>query len=222
MSDGFAEMIPRALEFFDRLKADNTRDFYEKHKDFYRDEIRKPAGLMADLFAEDLARHTARPHGSKVFRIHRDVRFSRDKTPYNTHLHLLWSRPGDAVAPAWFFGAAPDYLTFGMGVMGLEKDALTRFREMVDRRGDTLADAMAGAETRAAVTLSDWGPPPLKRVPKPYAPDHPHAGLLKRKAFAIHAPLPEGWQDAGLLPSLNALVPPMLPIWRILDETFAG
>jgi hypothetical protein len=76
--------------------------------------------------------------------------------------------PGDAVAPAWFFGAAPDYLTFGMGVMGLEKDTLTRFRQMVDEAATTLTDALAGAGTRAGVTLSDWGPEPLKRVPKPF------------------------------------------------------
>jgi uncharacterized protein (DUF2461 family) len=54
---------------------------------------------MSDLFAEDLARLTGKPHVPKVFRIHRDVRFSKDKTPYNTHLHLMWSRPGDAVPP---------------------------------------------------------------------------------------------------------------------------
>jgi uncharacterized protein (TIGR02453 family) len=222
MSDGFAEMIPRAVDFFRRLGADNTKAFYEAHKEFYTAEIRKPAELMADLFAEDLARHTGKPHGPKVFRIHRDVRFSKDKTPYNTHLHLMWSRPGDALAPAWFFGASPDYLTFGMGVMGLEKDTLTRFRQMVDKKGDDLTDAMATAEAKANVTLSDWGPEPLKRVPKPYDADHPHAELLKRKAFAVHAPLPEDWQARGLIPSLNALVPAMLPIWRMLDRTFPG
>jgi uncharacterized protein (TIGR02453 family) len=89
--------------------------------------------------AEDIARATGKPHVPKVFRIHRDVRFSKDKTPYNTHLHMMWSRGAEATrAPAWFFGAAPDYLTFGMGVMGLEKDTLTRFREMVDKTGDDL------------------------------------------------------------------------------------
>jgi hypothetical protein len=59
-------------------------------------------------------------------------------------------------------------------------------------------------------------------VPKPFDPDHPHAELLKRKAFAVHAPLPADWQTAGLIPSLNALVLPMLPIWRILDRWFPG
>jgi uncharacterized protein (TIGR02453 family) len=222
MSDGFAEMITGAIAFFERLKANNTKAFYEAHKVFYRDEIKKPAELMGDLFAEDLARLTGKPHGSKLFRIHRDVRFSKDKTPYNTHLHLLWSRPGDAVTPAWFFGASPDYLTFGMGVMGLEKEPLTRFRQMVDARGDELEDALSRARDAAGVALSDWGPAPLKRVPKPYDPDHPNADLLKRKSLTIQVPFPTDWKKAGLLPSLNALVPPALPIWRILDQSFPG
>jgi uncharacterized protein (TIGR02453 family) len=122
MSDGFAEMITGAIAFFERLKANNTKAFYEEHKVFYRDEIKKPAELMGDLFRRGPRAAHRRAPWSKLFRIHRDVRFSKDKTPYNTHLHLLWSRPGDAVTPAWFFGASPDYLTFGMGVMGLEKD----------------------------------------------------------------------------------------------------
>jgi uncharacterized protein (TIGR02453 family) len=147
MSDGFAEMITGAIAFFERLKANNTKAFYEEHKLFYRDEIKKPAELMADLFAEDLAKATGVPHGPKLFRIHRDVRFSKDKTPYNTHLHLLWSRPGEATTPAWFFGASPDYLTLGMGVIGLEKDNLTRFRQMIDTAGDDLTDAMGSARS---------------------------------------------------------------------------
>lgn len=221
MSDGFAEMIDRANGFFAKLATDNTKPFYEAHKDFYRDEIRKPAELLADFFAEDLAKATGKAHAPKVFRIHRDVRFSKDKTPYNAHLHLLWSQPGDALTPAWFFGSSPDYLTFGMGIIGLEKDNLARYRRLIVEEGDALSAEMARAEAEARVTLSDWGPPPLKRVPKPHDPDHPHADLLKRKAFAVHAPLPEDWREAGLLPSLNALVPPMLPIWKRLSAAFA-
>ncbi|MEJ6390106.1 DUF2461 domain-containing protein [Gymnodinialimonas ulvae] len=218
MSDGFAEMIQRANAFFTDLRADNTKDFYEAHKATYTSEIKKPAVLLAELFAEDLAKHTGRAHKPKVFRIHRDVRFSRDKTPYNTHLHMMWSQPGDAPAPAWFFGSAPDYLILGIGVMHLQKDSLTAYRNMIDRHGDDLTDAM---DTSGA-TLSDWGPDPLKRVPKPFDADHPHADLLKRKAFTLSRDVPDGWQDAGLLRSLNALIPPLLPAWSILNETFPG
>jgi uncharacterized protein (TIGR02453 family) len=222
MPDGFAAMIDRANGFFDRLRDDNTKAFYEAHKEFYVSEIRKPAELLADLFAEDLARATGKPHAPKVFRIHRDVRFSADKTPYNAHLHLMWSQPGAAAAPAWFFGTSPDYTVFGMGVMGLEKDSLAAYRKMVDARGAILTQAMAHAEAGIGARLSDWGPDPLKRVPSPYPEDHPQADLLKRKSFALSADLPSGWQAAGLLGTLAAMVPPLKPAWAILDETFAG
>ncbi|MEX3017496.1 DUF2461 domain-containing protein [Gymnodinialimonas hymeniacidonis] len=218
MSDGFAEMIIRANGFFTDLRANNTKEFYEAHKATYNAEIKKPAELLADLFAEDLAKHTGKAHKPKVFRIHRDVRFSKDKTPYNTHLHLLWSQPSQAPTASWFFGASPDYLLLGMGVMHLEKDSLTAYRNMVDRRGDDLTDAMEGS----GASLSDWGPDPLKRVPKPFDQDHPHADLLKRKAFALSTDLADGWQTSGLLKTLNAMLPPLLPTWKILNETFPG
>jgi uncharacterized protein (TIGR02453 family) len=222
MSDGFAEMIHRARAFFRDLADTNTREFYEARKEVYTAEIRKPAELLADLLAEDLARATGRPHAPKVFRIQRDVRFSKDKTPYNTHLHLLWSRPGPATAPAWFFGAAPAYVTYGMGLPGLEKDDLATYRRLVDTQGDALAGDMEAARDAGRVTLSDWGPPPLKRVPNPYDADHPHGDLLKRKAFILHAPLPDGWEETGLVRTLGALTETLLPLWRRLDAAFPG
>lgn len=222
MSDGFAEMIQRANRFFTDLRANNTRDYYEAHKATYIAEIKKPAELLAGLFAEDLARHTGCAHKPKVFRIHRDVRFSKDKTPCNTHLHLLWSQPGAATTPAFFFGASPDYVVLGMGAIHLEKDSLNAYRTMIDARGGDLLDAMQRAENDIDANLSDWGPDPLKRVPKPFDADHPHGDLLKRKAFALSADLPNGWQDTGLLASLNAMIPPLLPAWSILNETFPG
>ena len=220
MSDGFAELIDRANGFFVELAKDNTKAFYEPRKEFYRDEIKKPAELFGDLFAEDLARHTGKPHGPKLFRIHRDIRFTKDKTPYNTHLHMLWKQPGEAPTPAWFFGSAPSYTTFLTGIPGLKGDALTRFRNMIDRDGDRLTDAMDHAIDTLGASLSEFGPEPLKRVPKPFDADHPHAELLKRKGLMMGAPLPEGWREDGLLPSLNRMVPVLLPIWQILDESF--
>ncbi|WP_224816483.1 DUF2461 domain-containing protein [Hasllibacter sp. MH4015] len=170
MSDGFADLITRANGFFTDLSANNNREFYEAHKATYNADIKKPAELLADLFAEDLAKATGTAHKPKLFRIHRDVRFSKDKTPYNTHLHLLWSQPVQAPTPAWFFGSAPDYLLLGMGVMNLEKDSLTAYRTMVDRHGDELTDAMDAAHKAIGARLSDWGPDPLKRVPKTLRP----------------------------------------------------
>jgi uncharacterized protein (TIGR02453 family) len=220
MSDGFAEMVTGARAFFARLSADNTKSFYEANKRYYLDEVRKPATLFADLFAEDIARHTGKPHGPKVFRLHRDVRFSKDKTPYNTHLHILWQRPGDALQPAWFFGADPGEVALGMGVIGLEKESLADYRRMIDRDGDALSDELDQVRRSIGADLADWGAPALKRVPKPFSSDHPHSDLLRRKAFVLRAPLPDGWEERGLIKTLNTMVPAVLPIWARLSAAF--
>ena len=116
MADGFADLIEVSNRFFAELKVNNTREWFQDRKDFYNTDIKKPAELLADLLAEDLNRLTGNPHKPKLFRIHRDVRFSKDKTPYNPHLHFQWSRPDTATAPNWFLGSSPDYLIVAMGV----------------------------------------------------------------------------------------------------------
>lgn len=220
MPDGFVELIDKSNEFFADLAQNNTRDWYEPRKAFYVAEIKKPAELLGEILAEDISRLTGKPHSPKLFRIHRDVRFSKDKTPYNAHLHLMWGQ-GAAASPAWFFGASPDYLIVGVGLMGLQGDALNRYRAFVDAQGDKLAAAIKTAATSVGASLSDWGPEPLKRVPKPYAPDHAHGDLLKRKALALSAPLPEGWREAGLVRTIQTTVKALLPIWSLIDDEMA-
>lgn len=212
MSDGFTDLIDSANGFFTELALNNRKDWYAPRKAFYTAEIKKPAELLADILAEDLCRATGKPHKPKLFRIHRDVRFSKDKTPYNAHLHLMWSPPSPT-APVWFFGSSPDYLIIGMGVMNLQGDTLIRYRAFIDRDGDDLAAAI----TASGATISDWGPEPLKRVPKPYGPDHPQANLLKRKALAVNLPLPRDWRDTGLVPSIKATMKTLMPVWALID-----
>jgi len=218
MADGFEEMVDSALRFFAQLQDNNSKEWFEPHKAHYKDTIAGPAGFFADLLAEDIARLTGQPHNPKVFRIYRDVRFSKDKTPLNTHLHVMW-RPADqdALAPSWFWGLAPDYFVMGMGVMGLQGENLTRYRAFVDTWGDSLQERLDTAARTAHASLSDWGPEPLKRVPKPYAPDHPHADLLRRKALAVTAPMPDDWRARGLVKATVDHARALLPIWETFD-----
>ncbi|MEM6738834.1 MAG: DUF2461 domain-containing protein [Pseudomonadota bacterium] len=221
MADGFDGLIDDALAFFAELKENNTKEWFEPRKDHYTDKIRKPAEFLAGLVVEDLSRICGRSFKPKVFRIYRDVRFSKDKTPYNAHLHLSWFPPEGEAAPGWFFGAAPDYLFVGMGIPGMQGAALTRFRAAIDREGEALSEALEGAEQAVGATISDWGPAPLKRVPKPYDPDHPHGDLLKRKAFTIGADLPKGWRKDGLVKAIRGQADGLLPVWRWLDGAMA-
>jgi len=220
MGDGFDGLIDDANAFFGDLRDNNRRDWFEPRKESYRDRIRKPADLLADLVAEGLARRTGVAPKPKVFRIHRDVRFSADKTPYNPHLHLSWF-PETGSRPGWFFGSAPDYLMFACGIPTMQGADLTRFREAVHRDGAGLEAVLTAAGGRIGATLSDWGPAPLKRVPKPYDADHPHAALLRRKSLVAHADLPDAWRDRGLVPTLEGMADALLPLWRWLDGAMA-
>ena len=66
MADGFEQMVDAALAFFDQLAANNTKAWFEPHKAHYKDAIAGPAGFFAELVAEDIARLTGKPHGTKV------------------------------------------------------------------------------------------------------------------------------------------------------------
>ncbi|WP_415919799.1 DUF2461 domain-containing protein [Tateyamaria sp. SN6-1] len=218
MADGFEAMVEEALAFFTKLERNNSKDWFEPHKAHYKDAIAGPAAFFADLMAEDIARLTGKAHAPKVFRIYRDVRFSKDKTPLNAHLHVMWSPADqDALAPSWFWGLSPSYFILGMGVMGLKGETLTRYRAFVDSWGDGLREALDEAEQTCGAQISDWGPEPLKKVPKPYDADHPHGDLLRRKALAVSAPIGSDWREAGVIKASLTRVEGLLPVWQQFD-----
>ena len=156
MADGFERLVDDARAFFTELSANNSKDWFASRKAYYKDTIAGPAAFFADLVAEDLARLTGQAHTPKVFRIYRDVRFSKDKTPLNTHLHILWTPPAPGpLTPSWFWGLAPDYFVLGMGVMGLQGDGLVRYRAFVDGHGAAFEAALADAAQSVGAQISD-------------------------------------------------------------------
>ncbi|RVT83920.1 TIGR02453 family protein [Rhodobacteraceae bacterium CCMM004] len=216
MADDFTAMADAAQAFFAELRENNDRAWFQARKDRYEAEIGRPAGDFADVIARSLGALTGQDHGAKIFRIYRDVRFSKDKSPYNPWLHILWTETGAPdVAPAFFFSADADGVSGMVGAMGFKGAALTRWRELVDRRGDDLTAALAAAGAR----LSDYGPAPLKRVPPGYDPDHPHADLLRRKAVIAGGPVDPGFRDdAGLVEGAMRHYTALMPLRTLLRE----
>jgi uncharacterized protein (TIGR02453 family) len=216
-NDGFAAMVDDAKTFFAELDLNNTKDWFEPRKNHYARTIRQPAELLAELVTDSLSRMTRVGHAGKVYRIHRDVRFSKDKRPYNAHLHILWSSKGTGEgAPAWFFACSPAMLTLNMGVPFLQGEALARYRKMVDSVGDELQEALS----EVGLGFSSWGEEPLKKVPPPFAADHPHGALLRRRSLILDAPLGDGWRggEQGLLGAIEAEARRMLLVWSFLHE----
>ncbi len=219
ISDPFATLVSDANTFFAELEANNAREWFEPRKEHYAKTIRQPAEHLCELVGEEITRLTGEPHSGKVYRIYRDVRFSKDKRPYNAHLHMAWSRrltdDDNGLAPVWFFACSPTMLTVNMGVPRFEGDALTAWRDLVDLHGDELAEAIV----QSGAGFSDWGEAPLKRMPAPYGAAHPHADLLKRRSLILDAPLGDAWQAEGqaLSRAITARCAALLPVWRMLN-----
>jgi uncharacterized protein (TIGR02453 family) len=171
-----------ARAWLTQLAANNSRDWFAAHEAGYETLLRAPASELLDRVAADLTRLTGAPTATKLFRPNRDLRFSRDKTPYHTHLHLLWtSQTGAAAPPQWYFGLSPDYVTLGGGVMAFDKPALAAWRAGVAHHGAALAGQIAALKAAGA----RLDPPDLARVPAPHDGSHPRADLLRRKSLAL-------------------------------------
>lgn len=189
------------LGFLSDLSANNTRDWFTENRERYETQYRAPAGEYMDRLSAFLEGQTGLLHEPKLFRIHRDLRFARDKTPYNPHVHISFvPRDPAGLSPVWMAGLATEYFSLGCGLLAFDAAGLVRYRENVaGERGPALADLLARLAA-GGVRLSE---PDLKRVTAPYGKSHPMADLLRRKGLAgwIDADARDGLGQAGIAAS---------------------
>jgi uncharacterized protein (TIGR02453 family) len=178
--------------FFETLRLHNDRDWFQAHRAEYDQGWAVPMeALLHQVRAGLRGAYGQRRLGEpKVFRIHRDVRFSRDKTPYKTHvagwIPLQTGRaatPGEAPAAIYLQVGADDRFT-GSGCWMLPPEGLKRFRAALldPRRGAALARVLASLEARG---FSGSAAETLQRVPRGVDPAHPRADLLRMKGLVV-------------------------------------
>ncbi len=188
----FEGFPPSALQFFADLKQNNDREWFAANKATYLNDVVEPAkafilalgGMLTSLHPG--VNYDTRMNGAgSMFRIYRDVRFSKDKSPYKTHLGMVfWLGSGKKTESAAFYVGMSDE---GAGVYGgmwrFEKGTLGAYRQAVDdpSKGDELATILDNLRTAGYEVGGDA----YKRVPRGFDPDHPHAALLKHSA--VHA-----------------------------------
>lgn len=184
--------IRTAQHFYQALARDNTRLWWQNNRGTYDTALKPAAEALLAALSPPLSQRADAPIKTKLFRPHRDVRSSKDKSPYNTHLHMMWQIAGEGRQnPVFFFGIGQDYVTVGAGIMGLEKSMLEDWRKFVDldtKRITAILDAVAahGYPLRA---------PDLKRVPPAYDKDHPAAHLLRMKSIVASRDLRPDTKD---------------------------
>ncbi len=175
------------VEFLQGLRTNNNHEWFNSNRASYDKYVRDATQQFCDSVAYKLRLETGQDHSFKIFRIHRDLRFSKDKTPYNTHIHMAFTTEcQDENVPAWMIGLEPDKLTFGAGVMKPSTKWLAAWRaHIASAAGRELSDALSELIKRGCRMPK----PELKRIPPGFKKDHPHGELLRRKSLTV-------WLDA--------------------------
>lgn len=218
----YDNMLNEAAHFLEDLKENNNRAWFEENKKRYQEVLEQPAKALALELKNSLETLSKRSLKSKIFRIYRDVRFSKDKTPYNTHLHIGFSsseQRDETDTPMFFFGLEPDRVLIGLGNFTYSKEGIARYRHAIidEKRGKTLEDAVKFALEKPGFSLST---PELKRVPGEFDKEHPRADYLKRKSLSIwYEVLLEECPDIPeVIDYLSQRYMSMLPIYQWMEE----
>ncbi|MGI9002365.1 MAG: DUF2461 domain-containing protein [Pseudonocardia sp.] len=155
-----------AVEFYDGLAVDNSRAYWTDQREVYETHVRAPMqALLAALEPEFGA--------GKIFRPYRDVRFSKDKTPYKTQC--------GATAGPYYVQVGTDGLMVAAGHYQMAPDQVARFRAAVDdeRRGADLEKRLVAVQA-GGITI---GGQTLATRPRGVDPDHPRLELLRHKTL---------------------------------------
>ena len=212
---------PALFSFLRQLESNNTREWFAENKTRYQEELQEPAiEFIADFepFLRRISpefRADARPVGGSLFRIYRDVRFSKDKTPYKTHvgIHFRHRSASDAHAPGFYLHLEPKSVFAAVGIWHPDSAAQRGIRDAIaaDPRGWKRARGGSFAGTYRLIGDS------LKRPPPGYGPDHPSIEDLKRKDFVGQTDLSERTvTSAGFLEDYAELCREAVPFLRFL------
>jgi uncharacterized protein (TIGR02453 family) len=170
---GFTGFSDEAFEFYEGLRADNSKTYWAAHKETYESAVREP---MLALFAE------LEPEfgQAKLFRPYRDVRFSADKSPYKT-------QQGAHTHAGFYCAIDAEGLMVAAGLYSPSTQQLARYRAAVDqdRTGDALAAVLKDLRAQCFEIAGDR----LKTRPRGVAEDHPRLDLLRHRSIYAH----RGW-----------------------------
>ncbi len=214
---------PETFAFLRNLAANNSRDWFEENKADYQRFVKKPADAFRPALSAALADLTGRQMTSKQFRINRDLRFSKDKTPYNTHIRMAFWPAGsafegrEAQPPSFFLSIEADHIRFGAGCMAFSRPALGAFLQALEGgQGDAISGLLDDMKAKGF----EVSEPDLAKAPRGFPKDHPFADIARHKGLAIWKTL----EDTGLLEgggAVTALVgewTPALPFWKYFVE----
>ena len=195
---GFEGFRPAAFQFLRDLARNNKADWFEANRDVYEREVRGPMRLLVETLDARLGEIAPEIVGDprrSMFRIHRDIRFSRDKSPYKTNAGV-WlyhrdagrkvGREGEGGGAGFYFHIDATTCFMAGGIWMPARPALLRIREAIAVQPTVLKRLTSAPGFRRR--FDGLGEEPkLRRVPQGFPPDHPAAEWLKLQSFTARA-----------------------------------
>ncbi len=195
MASGFEGFPVEGPEFLRLLENNNEREWFQPRKSVYEETLRQPMIRLVEAINQQLSRfapeHVNDPKKA-IYRLYRDTRFSKDKTPYKTHIGAIFPRRGldkHGGAGYYFHISASEVLVAG-GVYMPGKNELRAIRTHLAEHYKTLGKLVRGKKLKSL--LGGLQGEQLTRAPKGFAPDDPAADLLRYKQWHFFSTMPAG------------------------------
>lgn len=168
------------LDFLKRLEKNNNRDWFNEHKKEFKALETKTKAIYAAI-NEELNKHDV-IEKHKIFRIYRDVRFSKNKLPYKTHFGGSFSRKKPELRGGYYLHIQPNNESFiATGFWEPNKDDLLRIRKEFEQDDEEIRDIISNKKFKSV-----WGEligDELKTAPRDFDKDHPAIDLIRKKQF---------------------------------------
>lgn len=210
------------FKFLKDLQDNNTREWFAEEKERYEAALADVRQFVADLIN---ALSQFDPHittdiqaNKCLFRIYRDTRFSKDKTPYKNWFGAGISKDGRKLdGPEYYIHISPENSFIACGYWRPEKKHLDAIRQEIDYNGDKFNAIVADLQEKSGLTLEVEDK--LKRPPAGYDAAHPSIEFLKLKSFVAHKRLSNSaLTDKHALDNIIASYKTMLPLKQFLHE----
>ena len=168
---------PDLFSFFSKLKQNNNRDWFQSNKAEFK-LLEGQVKLFMKGIEQNLQIHD-KIEKAKMFRIYRDVRFSKNKTPYKTHFGLAFHREKPALRGGYYLHLEPENSFLGVGFWAPEKEDLQRIRKELEIDAEEYRQIMVNKAFK-----KHWGSlsgEEVKTAPKGFSKEHPNIDLIKKK-----------------------------------------
>jgi uncharacterized protein (TIGR02453 family) len=210
------------MQFFRSLARNNRREWFQPRKHIYEEQLKAPmAELVTALTAEMLRfapNYIADP-AKAIYRIYRDTRFSKDKTPYKTHIAAIFPRRGMEKhgGAGLYFSVSPKEIEVAGGVYMPGPDALLAIRGHLAEHHTEFSRIVKSRRLRAL--MGELHGEQLSRVPKGFSCEHPAADLLRYKQWLLYVMLDPALATTGkLLPEIRQRFEAMMPFLEFLNK----